>query len=359
VSLGYLAGGSDHPFTQLWLMRLVSALLAGIAAACAYATVRELLPRRREFAVAAGLIVAFQPMVAFMFGVVNNDAGVNAFAALFIYLLVRGLRRGPTVGWGMALAATAVALPAMKATGVALYPAAGVALAGMLWRYHSRASVPGYAALAVTSAGAYVLRRALVALADPPVVASGGGAASASGPINYVLDRPELFLSYAWQAFLPRLWFMRDLWVQKWPAFDIYIEGGWGAFGWLVFRFPTWVYLVVVSVSLLMALGCAVALLRHRLAALARGWEIAVLTAAVAGVVFGVEAAYLTDSPRPVPAEQGRYAFTAIVPLATVAVGGALAVGERLRPLVLAVLVAATMGLGYAGQLVTLSGFFT
>ena len=34
-------------------------------------------------------------MFAFMFGVVNNDTGVNAAAALLVFLLVRGLRRGP------------------------------------------------------------------------------------------------------------------------------------------------------------------------------------------------------------------------------------------------------------------------
>jgi Predicted membrane protein (DUF2142) len=359
VSAGYLLGDSGSTFTELALMRLISALLAGVAAACAFATVLELLPGRRGFAAAAGLLVAFQPMVAFMFGVVNNDAGVNAVAALLVYLLVRGLRRGPSVGWGIALGLTLVALPAMKATGAALYPAAAVALLGMLWRRHGRADLPGYGAFAGTLAAAFVVRRLLVSLVEPPVVPSGGGAATASGPINYVLDQPQLYLSYAWQMFLPRLWFMNDLHIEKWPAFYVFIETGWGAFGWLVFRFPAWVYVVIVSVSLLMALCCLVALVKGRAAALHMGWEIAVLALVIAGVVFGVEAAYLTDTPRLIPAEQGRYVFTALVPLAVVAVGGALAFRSRLQPLVLTALVAATMALGYAGQLLALSGFFT
>ena len=247
VSAAYLLADSQSTFSQLALMRLVSALLAGVTALCAFATVLELLPGRRALAAAAGLLLAFQPMVGFMFGVVNNDAGVNAAAALLVYLLIRGLRRGPSIGWGVALGLTLVALPVMKATGAALYPAVAVALLGVLWRWHGRVALPAYGALAGVALAGFAVRRLLVSLVEPPVVLGGGGAASASGPINYVLDRPEVFLSYAWQMFLPRLWFMNDLHVQTWPAFSVFIETGWGAFGWLVYRFPRWVYVVIAA----------------------------------------------------------------------------------------------------------------
>jgi hypothetical protein len=36
-----------------------------------------------------------------MSGVINSDAGVNAAAALLVFLLVRGLRRGLTVPLGL------------------------------------------------------------------------------------------------------------------------------------------------------------------------------------------------------------------------------------------------------------------
>src|SRR5260370_31383971 len=78
-------------------MRLVSVLLAGIAAACAYAAVRELLPGHPALSAGAGLLVAMQPMYGFISGVVNNDAGIAAGAAVLLYLLVRGLRRGVAV----------------------------------------------------------------------------------------------------------------------------------------------------------------------------------------------------------------------------------------------------------------------
>jgi Predicted membrane protein (DUF2142) len=356
----YLAFDSQSTFSELTAARLISALLAGLAALCTFLTVRELAPRRPWLGVTAGLLVAFQPMVAFMFGVLNNDAGVNAGAALLVFLLIRGLRRGLTVPLGVGLGVTLALLTAMKGTGAALYPAAGVALIGMLWRRHARSDLPGYGAFAVIATLAYLVRRAVVSALEPAPIGTGPAVgADASNVIESVLDAPGVYLSYTWQMFLPRLWFMNDLHVQTWPAFEVFIKTGWAAFGWIVFRFPNWVYVVIVIVSLAAAALCAVAVLRRRRAALRLGWELATLLLVIAGVALGVEAAYFTNTPRPVPAEQGRYIFTAILPLAAVAAGACLAFQERTGVIVASVLVAGMMGLGYASQFLTLSGFFT
>jgi 4-amino-4-deoxy-L-arabinose transferase-like glycosyltransferase len=357
----YALADSQSTFSELTAMRLVSALLGAVAAMCAFLTVRELAPRREWLAVAAGVLVAFHPMLAFMFGVVNNDAAVNAGAALLVFLLVRGLRRGLSVPLAIALGATLALLPAMKATGAALYPAALVGIAGMVWRRRSTADLRGYGVLAGVAAAVLAIRAAVVSALEGPtaVVAGGVGGASVGGTITRVLEDPNTFFSYTWQMFLPRLWFMNDLHVQKWPAFDVFIEGGWAAFGWLVVRFPQWVYLVIAGVSILAAALCVVAVVRRRSQALRLGWELAVLLVAIAGVVGGVEAAYFTNSPRSVPAEQGRYIFTAAVPLAAIAVGAAMAFSERIAPLVATGLAAAVIGLSYASQLLALTGFFT
>jgi Predicted membrane protein (DUF2142) len=357
----YLLADSQSTFTELTAARLVSALLAGLAALCTFLTVRELAPRHQWLGVAAGLLVAFQPMIAFMFGVLNNDAGVNAAAALLAFLLVRGLRRGLSLWLGVALGVTLALITATKGTGAALYPAAAVALIGMLWRRHRREDLPGYAAFAAAAGVAYAIRRAVVSALEPEAPASAGPpvGADASNVVDHVLEQPGAYLSYTWQEFLPRLWFMNDLHVQKWPAFEVFIKTGWGAFGWIVVRFPTWVYVVIVAVALAAAALCVVAVLRRRGAALRLGWELATLLLVLAGVVFGVEAAYFTDQPRPVPAEQGRYIFTAIVPLAAIAVGACLAFRNRVAVVVAAGMVGGMMGLGYASQFLTLSGFFT
>jgi 4-amino-4-deoxy-L-arabinose transferase-like glycosyltransferase len=357
----YLAADGGGTYAELTAMRLVTALLAALAALCAFLTVRELAPSRQWLAVAAGLLVAFHPMASFMSGVVNNDAGVNAAAALLVFLLVRGLRRGLTLPLGLALGATLALLPAMKATGTALYPAAAVGILGMVWRRHDRADLTAYAALAGAAIGALVLRRVVASALEAPSVAGGqtAGGASVGGTLSRILEQPDVYASYTWQMFLPRLPFMNDLHVQKWPAFDVFIEGGWAAFGWLVVRFPQWVYLVIAAVSLAMAGLCVAAVLRQRPAARRLGWELAVLLLALAGVVAGVEGAYFTGTPRAVPAEQGRYIFTALVPLAAIAVGGALAFRDRVAMVVASALAAAVIALGYASQLLALSRFFT
>jgi hypothetical protein len=108
-----------------------------------------------------------------------------------------------------------------------------------------------------------------------------------------------------------------------------------------------------------MAALCVVAVVRHRPAARSRGWELAVLVTALAGVVAGVEGAYFTNEARVVPAEQGRYIFTALVPLAAIAVGGVLAFRDRVATLLAAGLAAAVIAIGYASQLLALSRFFT
>ena len=61
-----LAGG--EMLNKLAAVRLMSALLGGLIAACAVLLVLELAPRRRGLAAAAGVAVAFQPMFAFMAG---------------------------------------------------------------------------------------------------------------------------------------------------------------------------------------------------------------------------------------------------------------------------------------------------
>lgn len=357
----YFAANDASTFTELAWMRLLTALLAGVTALCAFLTVRELVPSRQWLAVTAGVLVAFHPMASFMSGVVNNDAGVNAAAALLVFLLVRGLRRGLTVPLAVGLGLTLTLLPALKATGTALYPAAALGILGMVWRRHDQADLIAYGALAGVAAAALVVRRLVTSALEAPSVTAGltEGGASVGGTVSRILEEPVTYLSYTWQMFLPRLPFMSDVHLPRWPAFEVFIKGGWAAFGWVVVQFPEWVYVVIVIASLAMAALCVVAVLRHWPAARRRGWELAVLVTALAGVVGGVEGAYFTNEVRAVPAEQGRYIFTALVPLAAIAVGGVLAYRDRVATLVAAGLAATVIGLGYASQLLALSRFFT
>jgi hypothetical protein len=357
----YLATPSHDTFSKLLSMRLLSALLAGLTAALTFLALRELLPRREWAAVAGGLLVAFQPMFGFIAGSVNNDNGVNAAAALLMFLLLRGLRRGLTWRLGLALGTTLVLLPLVKGTGYALYPAAIVAVAGMVWRRHGRPELPGYAAVA----GSFVaLQAAWAAIAGglgrATFTTPGGQSPTAStGLLGGVVRHPLDYLNYVWQVFLPRLPFMKDVAIQHWPAFNIYVERGWAAFGWYAMEFPKWVYVVIAAAMLGAGALCALAVWRERGAARPQALEIAVLLLALVGVIGGVEAAYFTTQGRLTVAEQGRYAFTAMVPLAAIAVGATFAFGRRRAPVLAGAGVAAVAGLTLASHWLALTRFFT
>ena len=65
-------------------MRLFSSLFAGVMVFFAFMFLRELLPRSPWAWTVGGLVTAFQPVLGFLAGGVNNDnLAIAAAAALF------------------------------------------------------------------------------------------------------------------------------------------------------------------------------------------------------------------------------------------------------------------------------------
>ncbi|MFL5885553.1 MAG: hypothetical protein ACJ77M_10825 [Thermoleophilaceae bacterium] len=349
-------------WSQLTAMRLVSSLLGALVAALAFLLLRELLPRYPVVAVAGGLLVAFQPMFSFMSGAINNDMGVNAAAAALLYLLIRALRRGLTLPLAIAIGVVLTVAPLMKASGYELWPAAAVALIGVVCRGRGRGSrlVLRDAAVALaTCAALFVAWKVLAPTFHRATFAAPGGSAPGGGYL--ALHHPFGYLNYLWQVFLPKLWFVHDLWNQRFPAFDIYAVRGWGSFGWYAMTFAHWVYQVILAVMLIAGALTAGALWRHRGGALRRvGWEVLVLVTAIAGVIGGVHAFYYTQTPRGgIIAEMGRYSFPAIVALAAAALGGAFFFRRRswVAPYVTGLAVSVVV-LCYSSQLLAIGRFY-
>lgn len=364
TALAYEMVRSGSVFAQLTVMRLVSALLGALVAACAFGIVRELLPAQRFAAVAAGLLVAFHPMFSFMAGAINNDNGINAAAALSLYVLVRMLRRGLSWRLGLALGVTLALAPLMKKTGYEIYPAAAVGLLGLLWRNHRPQDSRAWAALvggfAVVQLGwSHVLQSVFY----PTTVAGRQAAAAAvsvTGSLSQAEHMPGRFLVYLWELFLPRLPFMGHLFPQGWPFYQIYVVRGWGAFGWYAFVFPRWVYYAIVVVMVAIGLCALLAAVRNWQAIKGRVFEVAMIALLPICVLVAVEAAFFTPvGGRTVVAEQGRYVFPAITALAAITVAGTFAFGRRWHVPVATALVVAMMALCYASQLLTLGSFFT
>jgi Predicted membrane protein (DUF2142) len=105
-----LARGSSE-LVRLQLMRLMSALFAGLTAMFVFLFVREALPGVRWAWTVAGLAVALAPLLGFMSGSVNPDSLLFAISAAIFYTLARAFRRG--LDWR-----TAAALGALTALGL-------------------------------------------------------------------------------------------------------------------------------------------------------------------------------------------------------------------------------------------------
>ena len=353
---------SSSPFSQLTLMRLVSALIGALTVVFAYLMARELAPGRPWLGVLAALLVAYQPMYGFISGAVNNDVGVNAGAAGLELLLILMLRRGVTWRLGLSTGALLVALPIVKGTAYSLYPVAAIALAATLWRHHRRSQIAGWAALA---AGALVVaeladrlggvfRSAQTGGADAPVAVG-----TATGAVGEAAAHPLDYLVYLWEGLLPRLPFMvRHFQTTNFAGFSIFVERGWAAFGWYDVLYPHHFYYVILAAMLAVPILGLIAARREWPFVRAHALELAILLLMPLAVFAGFEAAFYTPGSRPAIAEFGRYEFPAIAPLAVLVVASLSGFGRRLIVYAGAVLLVAMIAFSYSGQLLTLTGFY-
>jgi hypothetical protein len=381
VAPGYLLGGS--PLSRLGGMRLCSALIGALAGVFALLAMLELVPRRPELAVLAGLAVALEPLYSFLSGAVNNDIGIDAGAAAVAYLLVRLVRRGLPPWSTVALGALLGILPWVKSSAYELWVMTLIGLLAAGWAHRSRlraglatgrrslaaarpALVGGAAAVVVFLLGYLLCRHLNTALTPAPPVKGAVDAAAtsttgaASGPVRAALDQPGMFIVYLWQALLPPIAGM----TRHFPPVGsvgelIFIRRGWGGFGWYDTFFPWWVYRVIeIAMGLALVLGL-VALWQRR-ATIGEWWPRVAVVALLPIVVFiGFESAFWTLTNRPLVAEMGRYEFPALVGLAALGSGALLALHDRVRlPATVGVL-SALLALGYAAHALTFAAFFS
>jgi 4-amino-4-deoxy-L-arabinose transferase-like glycosyltransferase len=76
------------------LIRFLSVLLSASAVYLTYRLALEIAPRRSDLALAAAILVAFNPMFLFISGSVNNDNLIVPLATLILWLVLRTLREG-------------------------------------------------------------------------------------------------------------------------------------------------------------------------------------------------------------------------------------------------------------------------
>src|SRR6202043_2731882 len=94
-----------------------------------------------------------------------------------------------------------------------------------------------------------------------------------------------------------------------WQAFAIFVERGWGAFGWYDVYFPSWVYVVLLVAMLIVPVLAIVAARLEWAFVRSHALELAILLLVPIAVVAGFEAAFYTTGLRRYVPEFGRYAL--------------------------------------------------
>lgn len=323
-----LRGALDLPQT-LVAMRIFNALFASIVAALAVLIAALMLPRVKAAWWVAGTITALQPVFSSISGTVNNDTFVNLFAALCLLLLLDGWRNGPRPWRMAALGIVTLLLPLAKITGFALWPVVALGALVIVLRHRDRTALGTVMLIPAAMAVGY----GIWAVGLSPLLGGGtgtlvnthpaeGSSAATAGSAAVPGTSRSTQIDYLVQMFLPFVHLTGDHWTQKLPLFSVYVERGWGEFGWFNAKIGDGLIRSIgVALGIAWALAAATAWrLRHSW----REWGggALILLAAVASVVTFVAVAYATEVPRAVIGEQGRYIFPALAALSTIVAAG-------------------------------------
>jgi len=308
-------------FADLWAMRAANVLLLLAAVTFAWLLAAELFTRTLPRVVAAG-VVALQPVLGQVAGIVNSDALLTACYLALTWLGVRAYRRGVTTPRLIAIGVAAGCCMLTHGRGVAALPAFVLILLVLALRHRPRsrgavrAMLAGCATLAVAVLG-YVLYTRL---------AVSGGGALYGGEASFAPRGASLreFVSFVWQFYLPRLETMTPRLGPDYGFRQVWVQTLFGSFGSYEVTLSREAF-DAVQVTLVGGALALLALLVRRWEQALRHWgEVAlVLAPAVCLLVLLHVASYRALLGGPDPLITGRYFLPM---LGAIGVGAALLV---------------------------------
>ena len=356
-TIPYALGSGGTILDQLQLMRLLSALIAGLTALFVFLFVCEALPGVPWAWTVGGLGVAVDPTLGFISGGVNPDTMLFAVSAALFWCLARGFRRGLTRRLAVATGVVIAIGLLTKLNFAGLVPGAVLALL-LLTRRAARTE----------GAGAYrSLALALVIGASPGVLyalvnlLSGRPALGfASGVIDFLTSGRLLSeLGYIWQFFLPRLPGMKSWFPGVFTTRQVWFDGLVGLYGWLDTQFPGWVYDIALIPAGIIALLCIRALVDARAELRKRIAEPIVYAAIAIGVMALVGASsYVAQQQGHGPYNKPRYLLPMLALFGAVLALAARRAGRRWGPVVGTLIVVLLIGHDLFSQLQTIARYY-
>jgi hypothetical protein len=356
ATIPYTLGASGGVLVRAQLVRLLSALMAGLGVLMSFLFLRETLPSTPWAWTVGALGVALLPLLGLIAGAVNPESMLVAVSASLFFLLARAFRRGLTTRTAVAIGSVTLIGFITKLNFIGLAPGLLLALIVLTIRA-GRASGRVRLAPAAIAAAIGFGPPALYVLAHLLANGSAGGphglGTLAGGPL---LDE----LSYVWQFYLPRLPGMHDYFPGILTTRDLWFKGLVGRFGWDDTFFPGWVYDVALVPAAVLALLCLRSLSAQRLALRAHASELAVYATMALGLLLLVGAgSYLSDNaPGGGPFWQPRY-FLPLLPLLALALAlAARGAGRRLGPAMGICIVVLMFSQDIFGQLQTIARYY-
>ncbi|HEU4703835.1 MAG TPA: DUF2142 domain-containing protein [Conexibacter sp.] len=343
---------------RLALMRLLSALMAGVTALFSYLFVRECLPGRPWAWTVGALGVALTPLLGFVSGGVNPDALLFPVCAALFYLLARAFRRGLTTRLAIAIGGVLALGLVGKINFYGLAPGAvlGAVLAARAttrgWNRRTARLVAIVAGLALAP---YLLLSVLDALLWDRLFVLARTPAEA--PESHGGFGGQF--SYLWQVFLPRLPGQSTAFPEFAPPYELWVKGFIGKFGWVRVQYADWAYRV--AAILLGAAGLlAASVLVRRGATLRRRWREAVAYAGMtAGLLLLIGLVALRGwAPGIEGAVQGRYLLPLLPLFGALLVLAARGAGARWGRAVGVAIVLLGVAWSLFGQLLTIAWYY-
>jgi 4-amino-4-deoxy-L-arabinose transferase-like glycosyltransferase len=355
-SIPYILGSHGTLLDRLQLMRLLSALMAGLTAMFTLLFLREAMPAVRWSSTVGALAVAFVPLFGFMSGAVNPDSMLFAVSAALFYCVARAFRRGLTVRSAIATGVVIAVGLLTKLNFAGLAPGAFLALFVLAARGVRSSGRGALRAPAIAAAIgglpilAFLIGKALsdhakIGIASRVVKATHGSVLSAA--------------SYVWQLYLPRLPGMVNDFPGLFTTRQIWFDGYVGRFGWLDTFFPGWVYTVALILAGLIAALCVRALLASRVALRGRVTELVVYALMALGllVLVGVDS-YLVFPTQLASYGQARYLLPLLPLLGAGIALAARGAGRRWGPATGALIVVLFIAHDLFGQLQVIARYY-
>ena len=364
AAVPYWLSPSNDILARLQFMRLLSALLAACTVLAVFLFVRELLPGWRWAPTVGALAVAFQPQVDFIAAGVQGDNLLYLTSALTMLMLLRTYKRGLTQRRAVLIGLIVAAGLLAKLTYIALVPGIALAVLLLAGRAASKDRRKALLMLATTTmvAAAPVLLYALLNVTvfhrGSPLAGGVAGATQSTVAGGQVVTLNQS-IDYAWELYLPRLWFMHHAYFAKDPVWEIWFNGSIGHFGWLDYTFPAWVYSdarYLFYALAALALSALVQVRRRIMSVLPIFVCFGVMAAGLMGAIGYAGIRYKSSTGDQF--EQARYLFPLLSLYAVFIVLAARGLGRRWAPALAGALVVLAMAHGLFAETLTISRYY-